>query len=279
MQEMTQEQIDKYAAYLYDEEKSAATIEKYTRALQRFLSWLPAGKTLDKSLVIAYKQQLMQRHAPTGVNGALAALNGFFRYTSRPECIVRPLRVQRRVFASAARELSRAEYLRLVQAAQKKRDERLSLLLQLMAGTGVRVSEIRYVTAEALESGCVSIALKGKIRTILLPGKLLQKLKRYQRDRKITSGPLFLTREGRSMDRREIWAQMKRLCRAAGVSPEKVFPHNLRHLFARAFYSVQRDIARLADVLGHSSIETTRIYLLSSGVEHRHTLERLRLIC
>lgn len=268
-----------YASFLREQERSTATVVKYTRALERFHAWLPRGKTVDKASVIAYKEILAKDHAPAGVNAELAAINGFCRFMQWQECMVRPLKIQRRIFAAPEKELSREEYLALVNAAERKNDCRLALLLQLMASTGIRVSEIPYVTVEALERGRVQIHLKGKIRTILLPGKLCHKLRKYQIAQRITEGALFRTRSGRSMDRREIWAQMKRLCAAAGVPAGRVFPHNLRHLFARAFYKAQRDIAKLADVLGHSSIETTRIYLLSSGQEHRQLLDRLRLVC
>ena len=271
--------IAQYGIYLREQERSAATIEKYTRALERFYAWLPAEKTVDKLRMVAYKEVLEKNYAPAGANAEIAAINGFCRHMEWPDCIIKPLRIQRQIFASPEKELSREEYLALVNAAERKNDNRLALLLQLMASTGIRVSEIPYVTVEALERGRVQIHLKGKIRTILLPGKLCQKLRKYQKAQHITAGPLFLARTGRIMDRREIWAQMKRLCAEAGVPAGRVFPHNLRHLFARAFYKVQRDIAKLADVLGHSSIETTRIYLLSSGQEHRQLLDRLRLVC
>lgn len=279
MNQFKKDDIQAFCVFLYDQERSSATIEKYSRALQRFYEWLPEEKTVDKATVIAFKELLTARFAPAGVNAQLAAINGFFRYMGWYECIVRPLRIQRRVFAAVEKELTREEYLKLVAAAEAKKDTRLSLLLQLMASTGIRVSEIPYVTVEAVARNRIQIHLKGKIRTILLPGKLCNKLKKYHHRCGIHSGPVFLTRRGSVMDRKEIWAQMKRLCLAAGVPEEKVFPHNLRHLFARTFYKAQKDIAQLADVLGHSNIETTRIYLLSSGQEHQHVLDRLQMIC
>ena len=279
MRQMRKVDIEAFLGSLVEQERSLATVEKYGRALERFWEWLPEGKVVEKALVIQYKETLAQRFAPAGVNTTLAAMNGFFRFLGWYECIVKPLQIQRRVFSSADRELSREEYQRLVQAARNKKDTRMALLLQLMASTGIRVSEIRYVTAEAVEKKSVCIRLKGKIRTILLPDKLCGKLRQYLKEKRIRTGPVFLTRTGRAMDRKEIWAKMKRLCQSAGVEAKKVFPHNLRHLFARSFYAVQKDIAKLADLLGHSSIETTRIYLLSSGQEHRQILERLCLIC
>lgn len=271
--------IRAFGSYLREQERSAATVQKYLRSLERFYFWLPPDKGVDKAAVMAYKESLLESHVPGGVNTILAALNGFFRFMGWHSCHVKALHIQRRVFSDPGSELSREEYLRLVSAARKKGDTRLELLLQLMASTGIRVSEIRYVTVAALDTGRVQIRLKGKIRTILLPKKLCRKLRDYQRRQKIQEGPLFLTRNRKAMDRRDIWLQMKRLCALAGVDKEKVFPHNLRHLFARTFYKVQKDIVKLSDLLGHSSIETTRIYLLSSGQEHQKILDSLHLIC
>lgn len=279
MYQMKATDAEQFRMYLQEQERSRATVEKYTKILQQLYAWLPEDKLLDKQRLIDYKQKMQNDHAPVGVNVKIAAINGFCRFMGRPEYIIKPLRIQRRIFAAAEQELSREEYLSLVEAAERKKDRRLSLLLQLMASTGIRVSEIRYVTAEALIQGRIQIHLKGKVRTILLPGKLCRKLQKYQKSQHIKSGPLFRSHSGKEMDRRQIWAQMKRLCADAGVPAERVFPHNLRHLFARIFYKAQRDIAKLADVLGHSNIETTRIYLLSSGQEHQAVLDRLRLVC
>jgi len=279
MHDFHKNEILKYTEYLRRQERSEATIKKYNHTLEKFYYWLPDDKMVSKDLTVQYKEELALTHAPAGVNTILAALNGFFRFMGWHDCTVKALRIQRRVFSAPDEELSREEYRRLVDAAEQKRDRQLSLLLQLMASTGIRVSEIRYVTVEALGHNQVQIRLKGKIRTILLPGKLCHKLRKYQRQQKITSGPLFLSRSGNPLDRRSIWSRMKWICAAAKVKREKVYPHNLRHLFARAFYRVQKDIAKLADVLGHSSIETTRIYLLSSGQEHQKILDRLNLLC
>lgn len=271
--------IDAYCRTLRSRERSEATVEKYARALRAFALWLPAGKNVDKEVAMAYKSRLAAGYSPASVNAALAALNGFFSHMGWDDCRLKPLRIQRRVFSSGDRELSKGEYERLVAAAERRRSGRLSLLLQLMAATGIRVSEIHAVTLQAVLDEKAVISLKGKVRTILLPGKLCRKLLKYARAQKIASGELFLTRSGRPLNRKEIWAQMKSLCHAAGVEPGKVFPHNLRRLFARVYYASQKDIAKLADLLGHSSVETTRIYLLSSGDEHRRSLESLRLIC
>lgn len=271
--------IQEFGIYLQAQERSAATIQKYLRSLERFYFWLPPQRGVDKATVMAYKAHLLENHTPGGVNTILAALNGFFRFMGWHSCRVKALHIQRRVFSDPNSELSREEYLRLVVAARKKGDSRLELLLQLMASTGIRVSEIRYVTVATLDTGRVLIRLKGKVRTVLLPEKLCRKLRDYQRHQKIVEGPLFLTRNLRAMDRRDIWLQMKGLCALAGVPRDKVFPHNLRHLFARSFYKAQKDIAKLADLLGHSNIETTRIYLLSSGQEHQKVLDSLHLVC
>ena len=278
MHQLTITDIQSYAEYLHTQERSPATIQKYRRSLERFYFWLPESKNVDKPTVITYKEMLSESHAPAGVNTILAALNGFFRWQNWQDCVVKPLHIQRKVFSAPETELTKEEYFRLVETARRKQDTRLELLLQLMASTGIRVSEIRYVTVESLNQNRVQIQLKGKIRTILLPGKLCHKLRKYQRQQKIISGPIFVTRDGKPIDRRKIWAQMKQLCSEAGVPKSKVFPHNLRHLFARTFYKSQQDIAKLADVLGHSSIETTRIYLLSSGMEHQKILDSLHLI-
>lgn len=279
MDQLEPSAIQQFGRYLQEQERSTATISKYLRTLDRFYCWLPPDKGVDKTTVMAYKEFLLKRHVPRGVNTILAALNGFFRFMGWDSYCVKALRLQRRFFSNPNSELSREEYQRLLTAAHQKGDTRLELLLQLMASTGIRVSEIRYVTADTLKTGRVQIRLKGKIRTILLSEKLRRKLRDYQSRQKITSGPLFLTRNRKAMDRRDIWLQMKRLCALADVPREKVFPHNLRHLFARTFYNAQKDIVKLADVLGHSSVETTRIYLLSSGQEHQRILDSLHLIC
>lgn len=212
------------------------------------------------------------------VNGALVAVNQFFKFLGWQECVVKGLRIQRKLFRDDRRELTRNEYERLLAAAHGLGRERLALLMETICATGIRVSEVRYITVEAVASGRAEISLKGKLRTILIPGKLCRKLKKYVKQQKIASGEIFLTRSGKGMSRKQIWAEMKAVCRKAEVAPSKVFPHNLRHLFARIFYQVCRDVVKLADVLGHSSIETTRIYLISTGAEHARQLDRLGLV-
>lgn len=273
-----QEHLSAFARRLAEEERSAGTVEKYLRDAGAFLEWL-AGAPVSREAVTGWKAHLVRSgYRPATINSMLAALNTFLRFIGLEDCRVRALRVQRRLFQSEERELSRQEYQRLLDTARTLGRDRLALVMETICAAGIRVSEVRYITAEAVREGRTEIALKGKIRTILLPGKLCRKLEKYARRKKITSGELFLTRSGRPMSRKQIWAEMKGVCRAAGVAPSKVFPHNLRHLFARCFYRVSRDVAKLADVLGHSSIETTRIYLISTGAEHARTLDQLRLI-
>jgi len=273
-----QEHLSAFARRLAEEERSAGTVEKYLRDAGAFLEWL-AGAPVSREAVTGWKAHLVRSgYRPATINSMLAALNTFLRFIGLEDCRVRALRVQRRLFQSEERELSRQEYQRLLDTARTLGRDRLALVMETICAAGIRVSEVRYITAEAVREGRTEIALKGKIRTILLPGKLCRKLEKYARQKKITSGELFLTRSGRPMSRKQIWAEMKGVCRAAGVAPSKVFPHNLRHLFARCFYRVSRDVAKLADVLGHSSIETTRIYLISTGAEHARTLDQLRLI-
>ena len=271
-------QMETFRGWLLESERSPATVEKYLRDLRAFLRWL-GGKPVAKESVMAWRADLLESgHTPVTVNGMLASLHAFFQFAGWPECRVRYLRIQRRMFRDSSRELTREEYLRLVAAARNQGRERLALLLETMAATGIRVSEVRYITKEAAQRGRSVIQAKGKLRTILLPEKLCRKLLKYAKKKKIASGKIFLTRSGGALSRKQIWAEMKSLCRQAGVKPSRVFPHNLRHLFATAFYRVCKDIVRLADVLGHSSIETTRIYLLTTGAEHARWLECLHMV-
>ena len=268
--------LQHFAAYLRREEKSAGTIEKYLRDTAAFAAHM-GGTPVTKEAVAAWRDGLVvQGYAPVTVNSMLAAVNALLRFLGREDCRVKALRLQRRVFRDQRRELSRAEYSRLLAAASGK--HRLALLMETICGTGIRVSEVKYITVEAARAGRAEISLKGKLRVILIPGKLRRKLLDYARKQKTVSGEIFLTRNGKGLTRRQIWAEMKALCQKAGVEKSKVFPHNLRHLFARMFYRVTKDIAKLADVLGHSSIETTRIYLISTGAEHARTLDRLGLV-
>lgn len=276
---LTAARIAAYARFLREEERAPATIEKYLRDIRMFAAWLD-GKPVTKERAAQWKADLLASgRSPATVNSKLSAINGLFRFLGWTGCRVKFLRVQRRAFRDASRALSRGDYDKLVNTACRLRLDWMELLLQAICATGIRVSEVRYITVEAALAGRAEVALKGKIRTILLPGRLCRKLLKYARKQKIASGEIFLTRGGKSISRHKIWREMKALCKQAGVEASKAFPHNLRHLFATTFYKATRDIVKLADVLGHSSINTTRIYLISTGAEHARQLERLGLVC
>ena len=275
---MTKEEVRQFSDALAEEERSAGTIEKYVRDVRRFAVWLD-GEEASRERTAAWRDGLLERgYAPVTINSMVAAVNQFFTFLGWEDCKVKALKIQRKLFRDDRRELTREEYQRLLDAAHGLGRERLALLLETICATGIRVSEVKYITVEAAHAGRAEISLKGKLRTILLPGKLCRKLKKYARVQKTASGEIFLTKSGKSLSRRQIWAEMKRLCKAAGVAPSKVFPHNLRHLFARTFYRVCRDVVKLADVLGHSSLETTRIYLISTGSEHANILRKMHLV-
>lgn len=275
---ITKETIDRFRAYLHQEERSAGTVDNYLRNVRELAAWLQ-GAEVTKERLVAWKDALQARRLqPATVNAKLAAVGCFLRIMGWQGCQVRFLRVQRRVFRDREKELTRAEYDKLLAAACRKGNERLALLLETICATGVRVSEVQYITVEAAKCGRAEVAMKGKIRTILLPNKLCRKLLKYAKKAKTASGKIFLTRNGTALSRKQIWAEMKELCAAAAVSPQKVFPHNLRHLFATVFYRACRDIVKLADVLGHSRIETTRIYLVTTGFEYAKQLGRLGLV-
>jgi len=274
---ITNELINNFKIYLYEEERSDNTIEKYMRDIRFFREWLQ-DKGIDKSIVIEYKKELCERYAIKSVNSMLSSINAFFVFMGWYDLKVKTLKIQRRIFADKSKELSKSDYERLLIAAKNKKNERLYYLMQTIAGTGLRVSEIKYVTCEAVRQGQAVINCKGKIRQIFLPKKLCQMLKKYVKSQNIKSGSVFVTRSGRPLDRYAIWKMLKDLCESAGVSKDKVFPHNFRHLFARTFYSLQKDIVRLADILGHSSVETTRLYTMESGTEHIKQLQKLGLL-
>ena len=274
----TEQHIRAYAHHLLLEEKSSATTEKYLRDVRAFACWLDQ-REISKELATAWKSHLLEQgYAPVTINSMLSALNGLFKFLGWNECRVKFLKIQRRLFRDANRELTRSEYDRLLSCARDLRRDRLALLIETIGATGIRVSEVKYITVEAVQLGKAEIALKGKIRTILLPGKLRRKLLKYAKKQETASGAIFRTKSGKELGRRQIWAELKGLCKHAAVEPEKVFPHNLRHLFATVFYRTCRDIAKLADLLGHSSIETTRIYLVASGTEHQREIDRLGLV-
>ncbi len=272
-----QSQISSYVQALREQERSPATIQKYSRIVSQFLLWLD-GATITKEVMIAWKAELQEHCAASTVNAKLSAVNGFLRHIGLESCRVRPLTIQRRTFSSTSQAMEKEEYRTLVQTAVHTGRIRLALILETIGSTGIRVSELRFITVESLETGRAQISLKGKIRTILLPDALRVKLLRYAREQGISSGEIFRTRTGRGISRGQIWAEMKSLCQAAGVDPRKTFPHNLRHLFAVTFYRSFPDISTLADLLGHSSIQTTRIYLVSPGEEHLRLLNCLDLV-
>jgi len=265
-----------FREYLIREEKSTATIEKYLRDTNGFLEYA-ADREITKELAVAYKAELQKKnYAIRSINSMLASINSLLDFLGWSDCKVKNLRCQRQTYCTEEKELTKAEYLRLLEAS--KNQEQLNLVIQTICGTGIRVSELKFFTVEAISHGEVTVQCKSKTRTILVPGKLKKLLLNYAKKCGIRKGTIFITRSGKPLDRSNIWAQMKRLCRAAGVNPSKVFPHNLRKLFARTFYGIEKDIAKLADILGHSSIDTTRIYIMTTGTEHRRKIERLGLV-
>lgn len=276
--QITENGIKSYRAFLLSEERCKGTIEKYLRDLNAFAAWM-RDREVSRENAVGWKEELLQKgYAPATVNSMISAVNGFFRFQGWEDCRIRFLRIQRRMFRDQEKDLSREEYNRLVKAASDLGKTQLTLLMETICSTGIRVSEVRYITVEAIKKGRADISLKGKIRTILLPGKLCRKLLKYIKRHKIATGAVFLNSKRQDLSRRQIWKEMKGLCQQADVEATKVFPHNLRHLFATVFYRCCRDIVKLADVLGHSCIETTRIYLLSTGKEHAKQLDRLGLV-
>ena len=269
--------IQRYAGHLCDQERSAATIQKYVHDLTALSTFLD-GRPMTKGLLLEWKEGLIGRYAPASVNAMLAAVNRFLTFLGRNDLRLRPLKIQRALFLPADKELTRAEYIRLVRAAQSRDNQRLALVLQTICATGIRVSELRFITAEAVQTGRAEVVNKGKRRAVFLPEKLRRLLKSYLRAQKITAGAVFLSRRGNPLDRSNIWRDMKALCQSAGVAPGKVFPHNLRHLFARTYYALEKDLSRLADILGHTSVTTTRIYTAESGAVHARQIGRLNLV-
>ena len=274
--QITEQNLAAFCSSLLAEERSSGTVAQYGRAVLGLRRWLD-GRGVTQEALNAWKGELASRYSARTVNAMLAAVNCFCKFAGTPFRL-RFLRVQRAMFRDAARDLTRSDYERLLRTAEGSGQRRLALAMECLCATGVRVSELRYFTVEAARRGRADVALKGKIRTILIPRKLAKKLLAYAKAEGIERGEVFRTRTGRGLSRRQLWYELKRLCRAAGVAPSRVFPHNFRHLFAQTFYRATRDIAKLADVLGHSSIETTRIYLISTGAEHQRQLERLGLV-
>lgn len=269
-------QIWEFLDYLVREEKSTATREKYLRDIRCFARFV-GDQAVTKETVVAWKKELVEQgYAVRSINSMLASVNSLFAFLGWHECKVKNIRLQRQTYCAEDKELTKGEYLRLLSASKK--NEQLNLVIQAICGTGIRVSELRYFTVEAVRSGEITVSCKSKTRTILVPGKLKKQLLNYAEQRNIHSGAVFLGKSGKPLDRSSIWRQMKQLCKAAGVKESKVFPHNLRKLFARTFYGIEKDIAKLADILDHSSINTTRIYIMTTGTEHRRKIERLGLV-
>lgn len=269
--------LQEFELYLRNEERSKATIEKYMRDVRCFVGFIGSTE-VSKQIVVDYKNKFGNSYAVASANSMIAALNSFLRFCGWHDLCVKQFRVQRQAYCSEEKELTRAEYLRLLEAANKKHNERLNLIIQTICGTGIRVSELQYITVEALGKGEAVVNCKGKNRRIFIVPELKKKLLRYVKEQKISSGAVFITRNGKPVSRNNIWKEMKALCEQAHVAPSKVFPHNLRHLFARTFYGIEKDIAKLADILGHASINTTRIYIVTTGAEHKRKMEHMRLI-
>ena len=271
------EQIGQFAQYLREEERSEKTVEKYVRDLRCFAAFI-GQEAVNKQSIIAYKNYLAERYAVTSANSMIAALNSFLRYCGRQDLCIKQFKLQRQAYCPEEKELSRAEYVRLLKAAQEKQKKQLHLIIQTICGTGIRVSELQFITVEALRSGEATVNCKGKIRRIFIVPELKKKLLGYVKEQGIKTGAVFVTRSGKPVSRNNIWREMKNLCEQANVSPSKVFPHNLRHLFARTFYGIEKDIAKLADILGHASVNTTRIYIITTGAEHKRKMQNMRLI-
>lgn len=270
-------EIAAFKEHLILEERSTATIQKYIRDVKAFMAYAQ-NSAITKETVIAYKKYLQENYAVRSVNSMLASINSLFVFLGWHGLKVKTLKLQQQVYCPEEKELTKAEYTRLCKAAQRRHNERLNLIMQTICGTGIRVSELQFITVEAAKCGETVVRCKGKTRAVFIVRELRQKLLRYAAEQNIQSGMIFVTRTGKPISRTNIWREMKALCVEANVNPQKVFPHNLRHLFARVFYGIEKDIAKLADILGHSSINTTRIYIISTGIEHRRRMENMHLI-
>ena len=275
---ITEQTLKEYEAYLQDEERSRATVEKYIRDVKRFLGFLSGDLGIEKEKVREYKEMLREQYKITSANSMLAAMNNFFVFLGREELKVRLFKIQRSTYSRPEKEITEKEYAKLIKAARADGDERMSMLLQTIGSTGIRISELKFITVEAVNVGRAEIYNKGKSRVVLLPAELTRLLKTYCRKMGMASGSIFITRNGTPMDRSNISKRMKQLGREAGVDVAKVFPHNLRHLFARVFYSIEKDVVRLMDLLGHSSISTTRIYTMSTEEQPRRQMSRMKLV-
>ena len=274
---ITNSMIEDFESYLRSDEKSDNTIEKYLRDVRAFTVFAEARK-ISKAIVMEFKALLFENYEIASANSMIAAVNAFLRFMGWVDCCIKQFKVQNKTFCSEEKELTKAEYIRLVNAAKQKGNERLNLILQTICGTGIRVSELQFITVEAVRKGEAVVSCKNKTRTVFIVRELQKKLLNYIKAKGIPTGCIFITKSGKPMSRCNIWREMKALCEQAGVSPNKVFPHNLRHLFACTFYGIEKDIAKLADILGHSSINTTRIYIITTGAEHKRKMENMRLI-
>lgn len=275
MRTITNEIVLKFKRHLIEEEKSENTIEKYIRDITFFMAWL-RGRKVTKILVLEYKKALCEKYAPKSVNAAISSLNSFFGFMEWSDIRIKAIKMQKQIFANKDKEFTKVEYERLLTAAEN--NKKLYYLMQTICSTGIRVSELRYITTSAVKTGQATISCKGKMRVIILPKELCNILERYIKENNIKNGSVFVTKNGKPLDRSYIWKLLKSLCESAGVSKDKVFPHNFRHLFARTYYSLQKDIVRLSDILGHSSINTTRIYTIETGEVHRRQIQRLGLL-
>lgn len=274
---LQKKKIKEFEIYLRNEERSDATVEKYLRDVKNFADFT-GGAEISKKTVLDYKTSLCDSYAASSANSMLAALNSFLRFCGWQELCVKQFKTQRTAFCSEEKELTREEYVRLLKAASTNNNVRLNLIIQTICSTGIRVSELQYITVEAIKRGEAVVNCKGKNRRIFIVSSLRKKLIQYTKEHRISSGSVFVTKSGKPISRNNVWREMKSLCEQASVSPAKVFPHNLRHLFARTFYGIEKDIAKLADILGHSSINTTRVYIITTGEEHRRKMENMRLV-
>lgn len=277
MRKLTEKHLTDFRNYLVEEEKSKATVDKYLRDLKAFYAFFE-NRRIEKSDVLAYKMHISRLYAVSSVNSHISSINSFFNYLEWYELKVKTLKVQKQIFASKNKELTKSEYERLLATAMHKKNRRLFLLMQTICSTGIRVSELRFITVEAVSLGVAEINCKNKQRRVFIPSALCKMLSEYVRERKITCGPVFITRSNTPIDRSNVWSDMKRICKQSGIAESKVFPHNLRHLFARTYYEAQKDVVRLADLLGHSSINTTRIYTMETGETHRRQIQKLGLV-
>ena len=277
MNKLTNENINAFKLRLYEEERSKNTIEKYIRDIKKLAMWL-GNKELDKVGLLEYKKYLCENFAPKSVNSMLSSLNSYFTFIGQNDFRLKTLKIQRQIFMDCEKELTKNDYTSLLRIAKRENNDRLYYLMQTIGSTGIRISELKFVTVQALKTGKANINLKGKMRQVFLPEQLCKMLSAYIKKARITEGSIFVTRSGKPVNRSNVWKMLKSLCDKAGVSAKKVFPHNFRHLFARTFYALQRDIVRLADILGHSNINTTRIYTAETGDSHQKQLKMLGLL-